>query len=92
MSIDDVLHQIDSGKLLATEIDNFIYSNFEDPEVTLRVIRDILDHQRKVKSRRFGLGDVIQYTKIFGIDCVLVDFDGLYKVIVDDDMYLDEDY
>lgn len=91
MSIADVLKKIDSGDLLATEINDYIYLHFDAPEETLRAIRTRLDPPRRVASRRFGKGEVIQYTEIFGIDCVLVDFDGLYKVIVDDERYLDEE-
>lgn len=90
MSIEDVLTKIDSGEILATEINDYVHERFDDPEGVLSDIREQLYSPRKVRSRRYGHGQVVMVATVLGYDCVLVDFDDLYKLIVDSAQYLDE--
>jgi hypothetical protein len=91
MSIEAVLNKIDSGEILADEINDYVHEHFDNPEAVLRVIREQLYKPRKVRSRRFGYGQVIIGATVLGYDCVLVDFDDLYKLIVDSEQYLEEE-
>ncbi len=65
MSIEAVLNKIDSGEILADEINDYVHEHFDDPEAVLRVIREQLYKPRKV----------------LGYDCVVVDFDDLYMIV-----------